>query len=171
MTDPQPIEFSPAEAANWIQASLARADSALGENNVDGALDTYVQTLGLALQLGPAATEQVLSAILAGAARLALRQDAGGLSAMGPALVGLTGQMREAKALPQSTVMEAWASIVDGVGALIGQLGLALALPPERRGDMLDNARAHAVLLDDATGSIFGLQNWIDGIASNARQD
>ena len=169
MTDPQPIELSPAAAAKWIQDRLAQAETSLGGNDVEGALDAYVQTLSLALQLGPAATEQVLSAILDGAAGLVRHQDADGLSAMGPALVGLTGQMREAKALPQSTVMRAWASIVDGIGALISQLGLALtlALPPERRGDMLDNVRAHAALLDDATSNVFGLTSWIEGIANS----
>ena len=165
MSGPQPIELNPAEAAGWIQARLARAEESLTEGNLDGALDAYVQSLGLALQLGPAATEQVLSTILASAAVLACRRDSGGLSAMGPALVGLTGQMRQAQAL-QSTVMEAWASIVDGVGALIGQLGLALALPLERQEGMLDNARAHAAILDDATGGILGLAEWIEGIAS-----
>ena len=102
MTDPQPIELSPAGAGRWIHTKLAQAEAALGEDDVEGALDAYVQALGLALQLGPAPTEQVLSAILDGAVRLARRQDADGLSAMGPALVGLTGQMREAKALPRS---------------------------------------------------------------------
>jgi hypothetical protein len=162
---PQRLDLSPEGAVQWIRDELDQARKAVEEEDLDAALDAYIPTLGLALQLGPAPAEQVLSAILATAQRLVLCRDAEGLSVLGPALVGLTGRVREANVLPQSTVMEAWAAVVEGMGALIGQLGLVLTLPPERRGEMATKARAHAVVLDDATSSIFGLERWIDGMA------
>jgi len=161
----QRIDLSPEGAVQWIRDELVRARRAVEDGDLDAALDAYIPTLGLALQLGPAPAEQVLSAILATAQRLVHCRDAEGLSALGPALAGLTSRVREANVLPQSTVMEAWAAVVEGLGALIGQLGLVLTLPPERRGELAANARAHAVLLDDATSSIFGLERWIDGMA------
>ena len=58
--------------------------------------------------------------------------------------------------------MEAWATVAADLGTLIGQVGLALALPAERRTGMLDNARTRASLLDDATQSLFALTAWLD---------
>ena len=60
--------------------------------------------------------------------------------------------------------MEAWAQFVEGLGALIGQLGLALAIPGDYRTGMMANAQARAALLDDATAGRFALAAWLDGV-------
>jgi hypothetical protein len=159
------IELTPVQASDWIQVELSLAAEALDSGNLDSALDAYVRALGLALQLGPAPTERALDAVLQSARTLARREDAAGLSALGPAMVGLTRQAREAGALPVTSVMEAWADVVDGLGALIGQVGLVVALPQDRRPGMLVSALDHARLLDDATGGLFGLAEWFEEMA------
>ena len=65
---------------------------------------------------------------LAACSQLAQRGDAESISTLGPALVGLIEQMEEAGALPATAVMRAWAVVVADVGAVVGQVGLALAL-------------------------------------------
>lgn len=162
MTSPQAIELTPAEAAGRIQQELEQASSALSLDDVGTALDGYVRALGLALQLGPALTERVLASVLDAAQELAVRQDTAGLAALGPALVDLVAQVRRAGALPPTSIMEAWASVASDLGALIGQVGLALAIAPDHREGMIKNARTRAALLDDATGKLFALTPWLD---------
>lgn len=166
MDAPKAVELTPVEAAGLIDEGLAEAGRALRSHDLEAALDSYVRAMGLALQLGPAPSEQVLAAILQAARRLTRRQDTDGLSALGPALVELVTQVREAAALPRTAVMETWASFTSDLGALIGQLGLALAIPPDQRAGMMDHARTRAALLDDATDSHFALSAWLDETGS-----
>jgi hypothetical protein len=156
------VDLTPEQAASLIHTELSQAGEELKASRDQEALDGYVCALGLALQLGPAATEQVLVTILQAAAKLACRLDARGLSALGPALVELVSQVRVTGVLPPTGVMEAWATVAEDLGGLIGQVGLVLALPSGHRTGMLNQARHHATLLDDATGSLFDLAGWID---------
>jgi hypothetical protein len=162
------IELTPVQASDWLQQELNLAAEALNSDDLDSALNAYVRALGLALQLGPAPTEHALDAVLHAARTLAQREDAAGLSALGPALVDLIRQVREAGALPATSVMEAWAEVVAGLGALVGQVGLVVALPQDRRQGMLGSARDHARILDEATKGVFGLAVWLDEIAGSA---
>jgi hypothetical protein len=162
MTSPEAIELTPPEATARVHQELRRASEKLRAGDLEPALDAYAHALGLALQLGPAPTEKVLLATLDAAHKLARRQDAEGLSVFGPALVNLVAQVRHAGALPSTTVMSVWASVATDVGALIGQVGLALAIEPDHRRGIMDNARVRAALLDDATGSHLALKSWID---------
>ena len=157
---PETLELTPQQAASLVGEQLAAAHRDLPDN-LDAALDRYVAALGLALQLGPKPAEQVVSAVLGAAYQLARRQDAEGLSALGPALVDLVRQVREAGALPMTAVMDAWAALAEEVGALVGQVGLAFALPEDRRQGMLDGVQARALLLDDASGGLFDVSGWI----------
>jgi hypothetical protein len=159
------IDLTAAEAADLIKVELDRAQAALDAHDLEPAFDGYIRALGVALQLGPAPTEQVLVAILQATHELALDQDADALSTLGPALVGLATQVRQAGALPRTSVMEAWATVTEGLGALTGQLGLAMALPRDRRTSMMSHARTHATRLDDATAGLFGLVDWLDEYA------
>jgi hypothetical protein len=162
MTTPRAVDLTPAEAAALTHRELDRAGQALRTGDLNTALEGYISALGLALQLGPAPTEQALAAILQAARELALRHDAEGLSTLGPALVGLVGQVRQAFALPPTTIMDTWATLASDLGALIGQLGLALTIPAGHRAGMLDNARARATLLDEATDGRFALSRWLE---------
>jgi hypothetical protein len=174
LTAPQAVHLSAGEVADLLERELARTGVSLGQNDLDGALDAYVCALGLALQLGPAPLQRVLAAVLKAAHQLALQGDADALSTMGPALVGLVSQVREANALPNTAPMEAWATVASGLGVLIGQLGLALTLPIEHGSQAWQGVRAHAAMLDDATASLFGLASWIDrvcGIASRRERE
>jgi hypothetical protein len=182
MTVLRAVEVTPAEAAELIHHELLQAAQALEAANLDATLDGYVRALGLGLQVGPAAAEQVLVAVLQASRQLALRQDAAGchrcppvdaptvLSALGPEVVQLAKDVREAGALPDTPVMAAWATLACEVGTLIGQLGLALSIPPSQRAGMLDNARTRAALLDDATDNCFALTTWLDEITSATNQ-
>lgn len=163
MTDPQQLELTPAAAARFVTAELSLAKKMLLEEKVDAALDSYVRALGMALQLGPAPTDEAVTSILQAAQHLTSHEDAVSLSALGPALVGLVNQMRIANAVPVTAVMEAWAQFLEGLGALIGQIGLAMAVPGGHGSGMMANARSHAELLDDASGSRYALAAWIDG--------
>ncbi len=162
MKSPQPVSLSLIEVARWIDAELKLAGNAFQAQDLDGALDAFARALGLALQLGPAATERVLAAILHSAQELAQQQNADGLCALGPTLVEVVMQVRQAGALPPTSVMEAWATIAADLGALVGQVGLVLAIAPDHRQAVVHQAYARAALLDDATGSLFGLTSWID---------
>lgn len=164
MTTPQEIDLAPTEAARRIQSELEQASDALHVDDLGTALDGYVRALGLALQLGPALIERVLVAVLDAAQELAGWKHAEGLSALGPALVDLVAQVRRAGALPPTSVMDAWATVASDLGALIGQVGLALAITPDHREEMMENARARAALLDDATGKLFALTRWLDQV-------
>ncbi len=57
--------------------------------------------------------------------------------------------------------MNSWATVATEIGTLIGQVGLALAIPPERRSKMMANIHARALLLDDVTGGRFTLGAWL----------
>jgi hypothetical protein len=168
MTDPEVVDLTPVEAASLIQGDLARAHEALQLARLDSALDGYTRALGLALQLGPAPTEQVLIAALDAARQLARQQDADGLSSLGPALVDLVAQVRVAGVLPPTTIMEAWATVASDLGMLIGQVGLALAMPSNHGQAMLANARRRALLLEDATGNLFALTAWLDQVCTGS---
>jgi hypothetical protein len=152
------------QATALLQRMLAEAGQALRAGNTDASLNSHVSALGLALQLGPAPTEKVILAVLEAANHLAQQQDSKGLCTLGPALVDLVDQVRAARALPPTPIMETWATIASDLGSLAGQVGLALAIPFQRRREMIGNARARAVLLDDATGGLFALTAWLDSI-------
>jgi len=162
---PETVDLTPAQAVDRIRQELDHAEEALHGPVPAEALDGYVRALGLGLQLGPAPTQEVLVAILAGARALAKLQDAETLSALGPALVDLVGQVRDAGALPPTGVMDAWATVAADIATLVGQVGLALTLAPDHRPGMLDNARTRARLLDEATGGLFALTPWFDQLA------
>lgn len=164
MTNERSVELTPEAASALVHEELLTAQEALtcaDRQNANRALDGYVRALGLALQLGPAATEKGLRAVLQAARHLAANLDSDGLSALGPAVVGVVSQATDADVLPSTNVMQAWATVAADVGALIGQVGLALTLAPDRRHGLLQGARARAALLDDATGGLFSLSSWI----------
>jgi hypothetical protein len=176
------VEVTPAEAAELIQHELLQATQALEAANLDATLDGYVRALGLSLQVGPAAAERVLVTVLQASRQLALRQDGvvcrrcppvdapAFFSALGPEVVQLVKDVRDAGALPDTPVMAAWATLASEVGTLIGQFGLALSIPPSQRAGTLDNARTRAALLDDATDNCFALTAWLDEITSATNQ-
>ena len=166
VTKRQSISLTAPEAAELLRTKLAQAASDSRSSCLDTALDNWTQALGLALQLGPAPAEQALEAVLEEARRLSRCRDAQGLSALGPTLTGLVTQMREARALPPTAVMEAWATLVSDVGIMIGQVGLALDLPRDRRRGLLDNARTRATFVDEATEGRFGLSVWLAELRS-----
>lgn len=168
MTSPRIIELSAREASEQIRQALQQTHLALRSDDLEAALDELVGALGLALQFGPAATEMVLTEAMAAAREMARQRDTNALSALGPALVGLTHQVRAAGALPKTAVMDAWAEIVSGLGALLGELGLVLAITRNCRSDMLTNVSVRAALLDDATDGLFELGDWLDEIASDS---
>lgn len=170
MTTPEAIELAPAEATARVHQELSHASEKLQAGDLAAALDAYSRALGLALQLGPAPTEKVLLGTLDAAHKLARRQDAEGLSALGPALVNLVARVRDAGALPPTAIMNVWASVATDMGALIGQVGLALAIGPNHRRGMMDNARLHAALLDAATGSLFALTSWVDQLDPDEKE-
>lgn len=157
------LELSPSQAADRLHGELVEAGQALVARDLDAAFDAYVRGLGLALQLGPAAAEIALGAILVGAGELLRRGDGDGLCALGPAVAGVVDQAQEAGALPLTAAMQAWAGVAVDVGALLGQVGLALALPVERRAGLWRQAQARAALLDEATGDLFSLVAWLSG--------
>ena len=171
MTSPQTIELSPTQASELIQHELQEAHHAFHTEDLESALDRFVKALGLALQLGPAATERALAEVMAAAREMARQQNANALSALGPALVGLTNQVRKEAALPPTSVMEAWAAVASGLGTIFGQLGLALTMAPDHRSGMMTNTHTRAILLDDATGNLFGLADWINQVAANLQDD
>jgi hypothetical protein len=156
------VDLTPAQAAELLHAELSQASEALHAGELDAAFDGYVRALGLALQLGPAPTEQALTAVLQAGRTLVQRQQAMGLSTLGPAVVDLVNQVRRAGVLPHTAVMDAWATVSADVGSLIGQVGLALVLPHDHRAGMARSARARAATLDDATGALFDLAGWLE---------
>ncbi len=160
--------MSASQASEQIQRARQRTHLALRSGDLEAALDELVSALGLALQLGPAATEMVLAEAVAAAREMAQQRDANALSTLGPALVGLTHQVREAGVLPRTKVMEAWAVVVSGLGALFGELGLALGMARNARLGMMTNASVRAASLDDATGGLFELGDWLAEIVSDS---
>jgi hypothetical protein len=176
------VEVTPVEAAELIHHELLQAAQALEAANLDATLDGYIRALGLSLQVGPAAVEQVLVTVLQASRQLARRQDAAGcrrcppvdvsvvFAALGPEMVQLVKDAGDAGALPDTPVMAVWAILASELGTLIGQLGLALSIPLSQRASMLHNARTRAALLDDATDNCFGLAAWLDEITSATNQ-
>jgi hypothetical protein len=79
--------------------------------------------------------------------------------------------VRAASPLPRTAVMEAWAAVASGVGALFGELGLILAIAPNGRSGMMMNAATRARSLDDATGNCFELGDWLDEIVDDLLED
>jgi hypothetical protein len=157
----QTLDLTPAEAARFLDRESTEAGTAWRAGAYDSAVNGYTRALGLALQLGPAPAEQVLTAILHTTYDLGSGEEAEALAMIGPALVDLVHQVRRAGALPATRVMEAWAELTLDVGALIGQVGLAYSLPPERRREISTNARTRAALLDDASNGALGLDSWL----------
>lgn len=171
MTSPQSVNLTPADATALIQDQILEAQSALERSDLESALDSLISALGLALQLGPAASELVLSEIVAVAQELGRRDDAGALAALGPAMVSLTQQVREAGALPPTSVMHAWAELASDLGAFIGQVGLALTLGSSHGAGMMGKARMRAALLDDVTGGLFVLTGWLDRLGEESKAE
>jgi hypothetical protein len=183
MTAEKSVDLTPLQAANLIGSELSQAENALEARKFDAAIDGYIRALGLALQLGPAPTEQVLDGVLHAARILVLSVNSGAsrsaemsgsmddrntvsssLAALGPAIVALVTQVRNADALPATGVMEAWATVASDLGALIGQVGLALDIAANHRSGMMDNAIARAKILDEATGNRFALGAWVEAM-------
>jgi len=165
MSMPQPIELTPLEAAGLIEHDLHAAEACIQSSQIEGAQDRLVRALGLALQLGPAAVENVLLCVMHMIGEPVLHRDTETLSSLGPALVDVVSQVRSAGALPGTRIMEAWAIVACDVATLIGQVGLALSIRPEHRQGMMDNARIRAAALDEATGARFAITDWIDQIS------
>jgi hypothetical protein len=160
------IELTPAGAAARVRDETALGSRRWTAGDVEGALDAYIRALGLALQLGPGPTEQVLAAVLAAAATApggGAAEVPDALSTLGPALVDLVDRVQAAGALPDTPVMAAWASVAAEIGTLIGTAGIACALPAARRSGLLTQARSRAEMLDEATGGLFGLVDWVAG--------
>jgi hypothetical protein len=154
--------LTPDEAAKLLHDELFTAALSLRDGAQDDAFDAYVRAIGLALQLGPVPTGEALAALLQAAHSLVQWQMARGLSSLGPAVVNLVSQIRDSGALPGSDAMEAWATVTEEIGTLIGQLGLALEIHADHRAGMVQNLRARAGALDDATGSLFDLSGWVE---------
>jgi hypothetical protein len=164
MTTPSTVELDASQAATLLHRTLLSATDALQTGDTDASFDGYIRALGLALQLGPAPTEVTLHAVRAAADQLTQEQDSKGLCTLGPALVNLVDEVRATGALPQTPTMDSWATVATALGILVGQVGLALAIPTERRSKMLRDARTRAIHLDDATGCRLSLGDWLDGI-------
>ena len=171
MISPQMVELSAFEASERIQHTLQQARNALYRNDLNATLDGLIGALGLALQLGPSATARVLTEIGTVAGEMARQRDATGLSALGPAVIELVSQVREAEALPNTKIMEAWAEVTSDLGALFGEIGLVMAIAPSRRSDLMANAAIRARLLDDATGNTFELVNWLEEVSCDLLED
>lgn len=152
------------QAVAVLEHELAGADTALSAGRSDSAFDGYVRSLGLALQLGPAEIQLVLRRLLEAASKLACLDGAVGLNTLGPAIVGVVADARRAGAVPSCKVMEAWATATADFGALIGEVGLALSMAPGQRGGTIGGSLRRAAVLDDATGTMFGLTAWLSGI-------
>lgn len=161
MASPSTVELNASQAATLLQRTLQEAGQALRTRDTDSSFDGYVGALGLALQLGPAPTETAVLAIRTAADQLAKDGDSKSLCTLGPALVSLVDQIRASGALPETPTMDSWATVATEIGTLIGQVGLALAIPPERRSKMMANIHARALLLDDVTGGRFTLGDWL----------
>ena len=87
---------------------------------------------------------------------------------MGPALIGLVADIRNAGALAPGRSMVAWANVAEEVGALVGQVGLVLTIEPQGRAGMLAAARRRAERLDEATLDLFDLVGWLESMDLNA---
>jgi hypothetical protein len=156
------IDLTSGEAARLVERELQAARDSLHSSQMDVAQDRFVGALGVALQLGPGAVVRVLLELMRALRELTPSADTETLSTLGPALVLVVSQVQENGALPPSKVMEAWATVASDVGALIGQVGLALSIESDRRRGMMANARNRAATLDEATGSRFAVTAWID---------
>lgn len=164
MSTPESVEVTPGQAIEMLFEELARAEETWRAGRQAEALDSTIRALGLGLQLGPAPTEQGLRSVLQTAREMTALGNSRALNRLGPGMVELVRQVDESGVLRGTPVMQAWAEVVTEVGALIGQMGLALTLPLDRRSGMLDKAHARAALLDDATGGLFALTAWLDDL-------
>jgi hypothetical protein len=169
------LDATPEAAADLLHSEITQASVDSEDGGLLASVNGFARALGLGLQLGPAATEQVLTAILQACRESAAREDSvsdkgavsdapQALSTLGPAIVELVGEVQCAGVLPGTPVMEAWATLASELGLLIGQMGLALAIPAEHRAGMVDSARTRALLLDDATGGRFALVAWLEEV-------
>lgn len=165
MSVPPSIDLTPVQAARLLEDELSAARQSLRVSQTEAAQDKFVSALGLALQLGPAPVETVLRHLIRAIRELAHPPDSETLATLGPALVHLVSQVRNAGALPSSRVMEAWATVASDMGTIIGQVGLALSIESDSRTGMMANARIRAAALDEATGSRFAITDWIDQIS------
>ncbi|MBN1657756.1 MAG: hypothetical protein JXA93_05110 [Anaerolineae bacterium] len=157
---PESIELTPDGASAFLHDELALAADSYAAGDIDAALDAHVRALGLALQLGPAACEQAIGAVLESARQMT--PDT--LAALGPALVQLHNQIYEAAALPGTPVMQSWASVVAYVGMLIGLAGVAGNLSAADRQGLVSNVRAGATRLDAETEHLFNFAGWVDSV-------
>ena len=164
MSEPWSIDLTPLEAAGYIERELQVARDSLQSCETDLAQDKFVSTLGLALQLGPAMVDRVLLCVMHEIRKLESSSGSETLATLGPALVHVVSQVRNTGALPSSKAMEAWATVASDLGAIVGQVGLALSIESNRRVGMLANARSRAAALDEATESRFAMTDWIDQI-------
>lgn len=168
MSLPRSIDLTPAEAAALIDGELRAANESLRSAQTDAALDRFVTTLGLALQLGPTPVDTVLLWLMQALRESTLHIDSETLSTLGPALVHVVSQVREAGALPPSRIMVAWATVASDVGTILGQVGLALSIEASFRIGMMANARIRAAALDEATGSRYAIADWIDHLPASS---
>jgi hypothetical protein len=167
MNDSQTVDLTLQEAADLIRSELAAASKAFQAAEAEGGVAACTCALGLALQLGPEPTRQVLLSILEEAQTLARQDAAHALSSLGPAIFRLVRQVRDAQALPGDAAMIAWASVGEELGTLLGQVGLALTIAPEGRSGMVAAAMTRAEGLDEATSSIFDLHGWLESLELN----
>jgi hypothetical protein len=168
MTQPRSVELTPEEAATLIHNELARASAAFRAGNQETGLSACTSALGLGLQLGPSPAGQILLSLLEEAHSLALRREAATLSALGPALIRLVADVRNAGALAPDSSMVAWANVAEEVGALVGQVGLVLTVEPQGRAGMLAAARRRAERLDEAMRDLFDLVGWLESMDLDA---
>jgi hypothetical protein len=166
MTEQETVELTLDGIVRLIQEELARVAQALDAGDVEATLDACISALGLALQLSPDATEQVLRVILDAGRTLVASGQSEALSTLGPALVTLADQVRASGVLPVTAAMDAWTTVVSGLGALIGQIGLALAIPASHRAGMWAAASAHAAILDYTTNGLLTLTPWLDTLSN-----
>ncbi len=152
------------EAARVFLDELAQVDAALGAAGFEGTSDALARALGLALQLGPSATELALRRIFRAVGILPALDGPARLSTLAPALVSVVDGVREAGAFPPTPVMEAWAMLAADWGAAIAEVGLALAPGSEQRRAMVAACRLRAALLDEGPGGVLELSEWIGDI-------
>jgi hypothetical protein len=65
--------------------------------------------------------------------------------------------------------MHAWAELASDLGALIGQVGLALTVGGSHQAGIMGAARMRAALLDEATGDLFALASWLDRLGDDSK--
>lgn len=162
------VDLTPVQAAAWLQQRLERASVALEAGDVSSALDAYISAVGFSLQLGPAAAQGTLGETVTAAKKWARLEEAGALSALGPALVAVADEIMRSETVSASPVMGAWAMVTSEVGALVGQVGLAVGVECAHRASMLRHALPRARLLDEITDHRFEMDLWIQNLFAGA---